>query len=200
MDGKWFKRQHRLTGISQSEVARRLGKAQTFFTRVYDGKQQLRLAEAGAIAKIMGLPLSEVLAHAGLSISPDDAVERAVPKGFEESGVAPLHGEPVLGGLRPQGPGQSVWTVQNDDLAMAGYLSGDRILVDLNERPRKGDVVVAQLYDWRADTATTLLRIWRPPYLLRPAIDPDPPLTVDGERVLIKGVVVASWRHRPTDG
>lgn len=195
MDGEWFRQQHRVSGVSQAELARRLGKSPTFLTRVYDGQQELKLSEAERIARIMGLPLPEVLARAGLSQQPGPLAPPA-PRGLEESGAAPYLGD--WQGMRPpQGGDQSVWTLRNDDLALAGYLRGDRVLVDMREQPRPGDVVLAQIYDFSADSATTVLRVWRPPYLVRPAIAADAPLLVDGSRVVIRGVVIAQSRERP---
>lgn len=203
MDADWFKAQHRRSGISQSEAARRMRRSPTFFSRLYLGKQTLKLHEAQQLAGVLGVPVADVLRRAGLNIAPEDAMAPAAfrPKGFGESDVAPLGPDaPRTPEARAQGLSQSVWMVRNAHMAASGYLPGDSILVDMNAAPRKGDAVVAQVYDWSADDAVTVLRLYLPPYLVRPGLDAETPLAVDGERVLIKGVVVAQWRRRIEGG
>lgn len=203
MDADWFRAQHRRSGISQSEAARRMRRSPNFFSRLYSGEQKLRLHEAQELAGVLGAPLADVLRRAGLNIAPEDvaAPEAFRPRGFAESDVAPLGPDaPRAPEARPQGHAQAVWMVRTGCMAAGGYLPGDHILVDLNATPRKGDAVVAQVYDWSADDAVTVLRLYLPPYLLRPGLDAEAPLTVDGERVLIKGVVVAQWRRRAEGG
>jgi hypothetical protein len=196
MDGEWFRSRHRLRGVSQAEAARRMGKADTFFTRVYSGVQELKLQEAGQLARILEVPLSEVLARAGLSVRPDDAVAPAAP-GPGAVGEAEQHpaDRPGFFGLKPQGE-QQVFRLRSDALRWIGYRAGDWLLVDPQLRPRKGDVVLARVIDWRQGDDAVVVRVWAPPFLLRPGPDAEAPLTVDGERVVIAGVVEASYRER----
>lgn len=200
MDGDWFRLQHKLRGISQTQLAARMGRSPTFLTRVYSGAQPLKVSEAGDLARLLGLELREVLARAGLAVQADQAPGEIRPRGFEESDVQPLQGvAPAPPPLRAQGNGQTVWTVHNDGMALAGFLPGDQMIVDANATPHRGDAVIAQIYDWRAETAQTVLRLYLPPYLTRPSVRAEAPLTVDGEHVIIKGTVVASWRVRPPE-
>lgn len=203
IDGDWFRHQHRLTGVSQSEACRRMNRSPTFLTRIYSGDQPLKLPEAQDLARILGQPLSELLRRAGLSVAAGPAVTESFrPPGFAESDVAPLDATalpPSAESLRPQGLDQSVWVARTDAMRLAGVLPGDQLLVDRAARPRRDDLVLAQEVDWRADAARTLLRLWRAPYLLRPALDPEAPLSADGEKVMVTGVVVALRRDRPPD-
>lgn len=88
------------------------------------------------------------------------------------------------------------WELQSRALETAGYLMGDVLFVDLNADPRDGDVVCAQVYD-RA-SAETVFRIYEPPYLQAATYSRAlfKPLLVDGDRVAIRGVVIASVRPR----
>lgn len=93
-------------------------------------------------------------------------------------------------------PHAAAWTVKGAALELAGYRAGDMLVADLEARPEASDVVVAQFYDWQADAARTVLRIFEPPYLVATATDPTKykPELVDNERVVVKAVVVASFR------
>jgi transcriptional regulator with XRE-family HTH domain len=90
------------------------------------------------------------------------------------------------------------WVLRSRALESAGFLPGDVLLVGMNERPRPHDVVCAQVYDWTAGKAETIFRIYEPPYLVAAssAIDLMKPLVVDDERVIIKGVMLQSFRPR----
>jgi SOS-response transcriptional repressor LexA len=88
------------------------------------------------------------------------------------------------------------WTLRSRALEVAGYLPGDVLIVDLNARPDDGDVVCAQVYE--RDNAETLFRIYEAPYLQAATYQRGlfKPLLVDGRRVVLRGVVVASIRPR----
>ncbi|MGB3316043.1 MAG: helix-turn-helix domain-containing protein [Albidovulum sp.] len=94
--------------------------------------------------------------------------------------------------------GVDVWKVRSTSMALAGYMPGDFILVDTRASvgASAGDVVVAQIYDDAAGTATTVLRRFEPPVLVSASQVPDDlrVLVVDGEKVAIRGKVIASWR------
>lgn len=91
--------------------------------------------------------------------------------------------------------GLDPWTLKTRALELAGYLPGDVVLVDLNAEPEDGDVVLAQHYDLKTET---IFRLYNKPYLVAAAVDrvPRPPLLVDDRRVMIRGVIVASFRQR----
>lgn len=120
---------------------------------------------------------------------------------FEEDDVRPWEdGDPrdaveKLSG----GKATDIWRVSSNALEFAGYRRGDYLVVDLNSRPEPGDVVIAQRYDWKADKAETVLRIFEPPFLFGASADnaARKPLYLDEKgNVVIKGVVLASYRLR----
>jgi hypothetical protein len=91
------------------------------------------------------------------------------------------------------------WRLKTSALEMVGYLAGDLVIVDLNAHPSPQDVVCAQVYDWQRGAAETVFRVFDPPFLVGASNDRTAykPLLVDNERVVIKGVVVESFRpHR----
>lgn len=90
------------------------------------------------------------------------------------------------------------WTLRTDALNLLGYLKGDIVIVDLSMPARDGDIVCAQLYDWQRETADTVFRLYRKPWLMTHSsiIAPIQPRLVDDDNVAIKGVVEAVLRTR----
>lgn len=200
MDAAWFKQTLRKAGKTSADLAAAIGRDRAVMSRIMNGHQKMTLDQAQVIAGELGVDAADILVRAGLAGQP---VARAFSPGFGESDVAPLQlaeGAP----RRPQAiadilgarPGVDVWTVKGVAMALGGLLAGDFILVDTHqaERARAGDVVIAQVYG-RTD-AKTVLRRYEPPVLV--AASPDPAdnrvLVVDGDNVVIRGKVVASWR------
>lgn len=203
MDDKWFKQQQKRAGVSTEEIAERLGRHFSVVSRIYVGRQQMTMDQARVFADVLKVPLDEVVRRAGI-LSPPQSQEFA--PGFAESDAVAWQGpEPdrrransVAQALGLDRPGVDVWTVKGSAMALQGLLPGDLLLVDLNasELARAGDVVIAQRYDHTAGTATTLLRRYEPPVLVAASADPEDRKVhvVDGDNVVIRGKVVASWR------
>lgn len=185
MDTEWFKAKHKSSGVTQAEMARRLGKTPTFLTRVYSGDQALKVEQATLVARAFGVPLAEVLAHLGdvdaSAAEGDDAwrEDREAPEEIKKS----YQGE--------------TWVIRRPSLILAGYAPGDVAFIASNVEPERDDVVLAQAYDWSIGGLRTVVRIYQPPFLLEAsaAAPAGPPLML-GESTSILGVVVASWRHR----
>lgn len=123
--------------------------------------------------------------------------------GLSEDDASPFEGPPPDFNIKQYSKSKAadVWKVETDALAPLGYMRGDAILVDLNETPRKGDVVVAQIYDMQHGRAKTVLRLFHGPYLSTAVMQgaPGEILMLDGGQVAVKGVVTALLRLRPKD-
>ena len=203
MDDKWFKHRQKIAGVTAEDIGRELGRDRSVVSRIYVGRQRMTLDQAQVFARVLEVPLEDVLSHAGV-LEPAEA-PLAAP-GFAESDVAPWVGNggttarvrPVATSLGCDRPGVDVWTVKSLAMAAGGYLPGDQLLVDTHqsERCRAGDVVIAQRYDAQSGTAETVLRRFEPPVLVAASTDPAEGrvLVVDGTNVVIRGKVVASWR------
>lgn len=204
MDDKWFKKQQKRAGVTAEEIGRELGRDRSIVSRIYVGRQKMSLDQAKVFARVLQVSLDEVLEHAGALER--DEIATPKPTGMAEGDAAPWQGAPsekakneataaTLGGSKP---GIDVWTVQNNAMILGGYLPGDKFLLDTNqsERCKAGDVVIAQKYDWQTGTAVTVLRRFDPPVLVAANTDPNDQrvLVVDGQNVVIKGKVIASWR------
>lgn len=203
MDDKWFKEQQRRAGVTAEEIAREMGRDRSVVSRIYTGRQVMSLEWGKAFAKVLGVPLDEVLSRAGV-LQPEQA--QTTRPGFAESDVTPFRGAGqyaqqtdararLFGGGRP---GVDVWTLKSAALSLMGYMPGDMVLLDthLADRCIAGDVVIAQRYNAQSGTAETLLRRYEPPVLVAASANPDERrvLVVDGENVAIRGKVIASWR------
>ena len=94
------------------------------------------------------------------------------------------------------------WTIATRAVELEGILPGDVVLLDLNATPKPGDIVCAQVYDWKRMRAETVIRLFdrAPPVdlLIPRSLDPAfrSTLVVDGERVILKGVMLPH-RLRP---
>lgn len=204
MDDKWFKAQQKRVGVTAEDIAREMGRSRVNVSHILTGRQRMSLDWAKAFAKVLQVPLATVLEKAGVTDAP--TAQQLAP-GFAESDAAPFTLGPAggvgltvktvaeaLGGGRP---GVDVWRVKSGALALAGFLPGDFLLVDQHaaDRARAGDVVVAQVYQ-RNGTAMTVLRRFEPPVLVAASCNPEEARVhvVDGDNVVIRGKVVASWR------
>lgn len=72
----WFNQQLAERGLSQRDLARKLGLDQSAISLTFRGKRQMKFAEAADIARLLGLPVSDVLRNAGV---PVDDGKQTVP-------------------------------------------------------------------------------------------------------------------------
>lgn len=205
MDDKWFKQQQKRAGVTAEKIGEALGKDRSLVSRIYTGRQRMKLDEAKIFARVLDLPLGDVLEHAGLMDPEAPAASR--PRGFAESGDASPFKLPdrsdapdrlmalAMGGDRP---GVDIWRATSRALELEGILPGDFLLVDTHqsERAKAGDIVIAQVYDWQSGGATTVLRRYDPPVLTARTMDPAEKKVhvVDHSNVVIAGKVTGSWR------
>lgn len=201
---RWLDEATRESGITLSELARRSGVATTTLTRFRNDPNHRSPLAVTTMMDIAGA--------AGLEITPDvltpkeaPTTRRMAPQSLRETEAAPYKaraegdiGRAVLafcgdaGHLVP-------WELRTRALEDVGILPGDIVVLDLNAAPEPGDLVCAQLYDWaNAGQTETLWRVYERPFLVAASRDPGTrkPLLVDGEKVMIKGVIVASFRAR----
>lgn len=202
MDEKWFKQQQKRVGVTAEDIANKMGRARSNVSHILNGHQRMSLDWAKAFAEVLQVPLATVLEKAGVTDAP---TAQTITPGFSDSDAAPFvygpgltegHQTRSIAQLLGEKPGVDVWRVKSRAMALAGLIEGDFMLVDTHaaERVRPGDVVIAQIYS--RNGASTVLRRFEPPVLV--ANSPDPAdariYVVDGQNVVIRGKVVASWR------
>lgn len=95
----------------------------------------------------------------------------------------------ALAALSRDRKGVEVWVVHGTALQAAGVLPGDMLLVDLNEPPRAGDIVCADIHD--QGSRRTVFRLYEKPYLVAATFEAKSwmPIVVDDRNVIVRGVV-----------
>jgi hypothetical protein len=203
MDEKWFKLKKKLAGVTNAEIAKRLGRDHTVISKLVSGSQKLTLEWAHVFAEVLDVPIPEVLEKFG-AIDPVTAQE--LMPGFRESDIVPCVLGPELdakiadiakvfgGDLR----GIEVWRVKSRAMALAGFIEGDLVVVDtfVGERLIRGDIVLARVSDRKLRGQFTVMRRYEPPVLVAACADPNEAAVyvMDGVEVSVQGKIVASWR------
>ena len=202
MDDKWFKAQQRRVGVTAIDIANKIGRSRSNVSHILNGHQRMSLEWAKAFAEVLQQPLDVVLEKAGVTDAP---TAQRVVQGFSEQdavpwvqgfGIAETNSTKAIAAAFGERPGVDIWRVNSHSMLLAGLLVGDFMLVDTHqaERVRAGDTVIAQVYT--RSSATTVLRRFEPPVLVAASADPADGrvFVVDGENVVVRGKVIASWR------
>lgn len=178
---------------NRSRLAREGGFSHSTLSKFFNDKEdiaQLETTIVEKIARVGGIPPYQT-----------EAPERA--RGLAESEATPYTASPsdpvaaAIAALKAGRNGLDPWVLQSRALETAGYVPGDILMVDLNAEPKDGDAVCAQVYD-RQGKAETVMRLYEDPFLVAATNDKHlmRPLLVDRDRVMVRGVVVASMRPR----
>ena len=203
MDDKWFKSKQKLAGVTAEAIAKKMGRDRTVVSKIYSGNQRMSLPWAKAFAEVLNVPLDVVLEKSGAT---DRATAKQSVPGYSDGDAIPWVGqggdyrqiERTASNLGADRPGVDVWRVNSDCMALGGVLPGDYFLLDTHEseRVKAGDLVIAQVYNNHTGIAETLLRRYQPPVLLSANLKPEDQGVhfVDGNYVVIRGKVIASWR------
>lgn len=184
------------TGLAPSTFGKRAGMSGSTVTRFLasDDDSMLSTDKIAMLAKYAGVKPLEFPGRRGA--------------GFAEVEAEPYREPDVLNALDGSARaikelcagrnGRDPWTVRTALLDMVGVLPGDVVIVDLSKRAKAGDLVCAQVYDWRADRADTIMRMYDPPFLVSQShtLPSTKPLMVDDDTVIIKGVIDAVIRIR----
>lgn len=204
---RWIDQGLKKPGKSGSELGRILNLTRDKISKMRSGARQPRADEIPLIEQYLGerAPHRKRLAGAPPLPAAKSKAARALENldapgtsgGFAEEMVA-LKRDENFGGLKA-GANQGIWRVWSRALELAGYLPGDAVLVDSTVTPAPGDVVCVQIFDEKADTYRTRLRLYQPPHIVTSTMDRKTqaePLVVDNDRVWIWGTVIRSVRQR----
>jgi len=167
------------SGKSLTRFAQDAGISHTTLSRALNPNEPPPNFRADTIAKL-------------ISLSGQPAPDSVRATGMAEPDVLPIApaNDDAAGHL---GPDRHEWQVGASFSRLAGYRPGDRLLVDMAERPCDGDDVLVQIEDMKGGATTHLRRFRRGWVLAGPETEPE---YVDGIRVRVAGVVVKSWRLR----
>ena len=182
-----------LTGWSQTVLAKRAGLDPSTLSRFLAPSRDhnmLRNSTISRIGEVTGLRAEDVV-----DVPPSPALaEEAVPVSESGNDIIAM----MLNQYRTRYKAVDAWRLNNRALELAGYQPGDILFLALDELPLAGDVVCAQLYDFAKQKAVSLFRLYHPPYLVASSTDAAlvKPLPADGTGIVVKGVVVGSFRQR----
>ena len=197
---RWLDSVASASGLSLSEIARRAGMTPSTLTGL---KTERRRG-----GTLHSLTISAVAQAAGVAAPPEifgTPPDAPAPAGFREpegaiyiaAGTDPLG--PVVAATLADKPWLVAWTLKSRALEYEGYRPGDVLVIDLNAKPRNGDIVCAQVRDNQTGSAETIFRLFERPFLI--VAGPEPasrkPAVVDEETVYVTGVMRWSFRRRP---
>lgn len=183
-----------LGGISANDLAKRAGFSASTLQRPLSDPDWPHALSGKTIAKIAaaaGLKPLEYPSRGGFT-----EVE-AEPFAFEETDAIGQNFDRAVRELTRGRNGRDAWTSRSSALEAIGIRSGDVMIVDQNLSAMPKDIVCAQVYDWPRMRAETVFRVYEPPFLLTASPSgTSRPLMVDGDKVVIRGVVDAVLRRR----
>lgn len=206
MDTEFFKARQKELGLTTEDLGRAIGRDRTAISKMYSGGRALKPEEVHALADALQITVEDVLDRAGMKAAP--IVRSMAQSGFAEGEATPFDWQgmgseraALSSAFHLNRPGAEVWTTRGRSMDLAGYLDGDAIVVDRTraERARPGDDVLAQIYDFATGSARTVFRRYDSPFIFAISTEQAKlkPYFVDGEKVVIVGVVTFSWRVRP---
>ncbi len=190
---QWLAYIREVKGWNDAELARRTGRNAATFSKFENdpaNEAQLSPKTVSLIEQASGIPAYQS--------------EKVVkPRGLAEVESAPYEAEQLTAidgavkALKADRNAIDPWVLHSRCLEAAGYMPGDILMVDLNARPTAGDVVCAQVYD-RTGRAETIFRLYEDPFLVAATLDKTvmKPHLIDNDRVVVRGVVIASFRER----
>lgn len=170
--------------VSQTELAKVLGRDKSAITNLLQGKRRLRADEVVKIATFLNVSELEVL---GINKEKHIDIKQETSQPPEQEWL-PFQSTPSLELqqshlVMQQGEfyyfydGKSATDksyaleVTSNALVLSGFMIGDVVISELDREIRPGDVVVVQHYN--NDIAETLLRKYQPPYLVPHSSNPE---------------------------
>lgn len=185
------------SGLSSREIARRARLSENLVSQLLKSPTRSpRVDSVVAVAKVLGVsPAWLVTGETDNSAGDSVALEPWTPPdpGGQRQDLAARR-ERLLSTLAPQAQRPAGFRLGRDHHAF-GLFTGDVLVIDLKMPASPGDLVVATTADMQNGTARTELRRFLPPYLLSPdPHEPDPQMVVDGQRTVVMGPVLASFR------
>jgi transcriptional regulator with XRE-family HTH domain len=186
------------TGWSRAELAKRAGLDPTTLSRF--------LSSGDVIYQLRGSTIRRLELVSGIAFGESPSSNSEPLVGFSEVEVIPfsvVNDHNIMAAFEALHPGainKDIWVLRSRALELVGYRPGDLIQIKLDIAPLRGDVVCAQVYDEVKSRAQTVFRIYAPPILASATTDLGlgTPYSLDDNRVVVKGVVVAMLRTRTT--
>lgn len=156
-------------GISQTDLARILGRDKAVITNLFQGRRRLKADEAMLIARHVGVPVAQILGETkgGFSEPPVLIPFQHEPEsGRKLANVIKKEGKFYLEVDETAGYSPKAYALEarDDSMNLSGILPGDIVISELDRPVKAGQIVVAQHYQGRG--AKTVIRKYEPPFLL----------------------------------
>lgn len=153
--------------------------------------------QLAALAVNRGLDVAPVYALAGY-----DVRGPVGPRGLADYGAVrylPPERSPLQAAIaawQAAGQNREPWVMRDAGLFLAGVLPGDVAIVDLGRPPPAGAIVLASI-DGAHGWHRSVLRLYRPPYLVAQTADASllTPVLIDEATVIVRGPVIAVLRE-----
>jgi transcriptional regulator with XRE-family HTH domain len=189
-------------GISQTDLARILGRDKSVITNLFQGKRQLKADEAMLIATHIGVPVTQIL---GIKEPPlygqFNEPPLLIPFQHEpelnkkRSGVVKKDGKFYLEADEGSSYSPKTYALEarDDSMTLAGILPGDIVISEMDRPCKPGQLVVAQHYHGRG--AKTILRTYDPPFLMPHSMSASfKPLSLEKDEVRLVSPVLKLMR------
>ncbi|HEY4775484.1 MAG TPA: helix-turn-helix transcriptional regulator [Xanthobacteraceae bacterium] len=194
----WIVEILRVRQWTPTELARRAGISQPTLTRFLNDPLNKSTLHARTIEKI-----ARATGVASYAAPSAEAGALATPGGGDISELAtdnifPTDIDAALRALIAGRANIFSTRMRTRALESAGVMPNDILVIDMNEPPKRGDTVCAQVYSWPNMRAETVMRVYEPPYLVAATFDKEllRPYYVDDEKVIVKGTVIGLIRPR----
>lgn len=184
-------------GITQTELARILGRDKSVVTNLFHGRRQLKADEAMLIAAHLGVPVTQILGVREGEAAAFAEPAQLIPFQHEpelcrkQSNVVKKDGQFFLEVGEGEGYSPKAYALEmrDDSMNLSGILAGDIVISELDRPCKPEQIVVAQHYQGRG--AKTIIRKYVPPFLMPHASAPAfRPLSLDsGEARLVSPVL-----------
>jgi hypothetical protein len=190
----WIRSVLERTQDTATGLARKAGLDPSTLTRFMreDGKATLTRKSIAKISQAVGeTPYSRRI---GLTPAASPEVFDGGPERIaDQIDDAPIHVREAITALLRDRKNAKAFRMQARTIFGQGFL-GEAIAIVVKQEPQRGDIVCANLLGWKDISTTTIFRVFEPPYLValpNSFYSPDDrrPLLVDGERVILNGVV-----------
>jgi len=124
-DTRWFKTVIADKNLRQKDIAKQLQLDASAVSLMLRGKRDIKLEEAGELARILGVSVQEILDHAGVDLPPDYVGVESVPViGWIDDAGCLHEGKGLLGPKRAVAPPQCVQGTVAARFQLSGAVGG----------------------------------------------------------------------------
>ncbi len=156
-------------GVTQSDLARMIGRDKAVVSNLVHGRRQLKANEAALIARHIGVPVAQVIGMVECSGTGRSEAMLLIPflhpPAKSNANIVSKEGSFYL---EMDGRGLSAKAyaleVEDDSMNLLGILAGDIVIWEFDRPCKPGQIVVAR--HGQGQAAKTVIRQYEPPFLV----------------------------------